>query len=304
MGSLIIDLQKDILNNEDIKTILNKALMISNELNLKEFNEWINLELNGYGDMDNLPSYRILECELRANLIDQTGFNIVTASNVPISNIPEDIYKQLMEIHINQSIFDLINICNENQDYVHFTIDLNIENLLKEYYVNNAIEIHRVCPIFKLETIIEQVKKEIMIWCSELKKNGIFGESYMFTVEEQERVKAINPIILSNSSIYIQNNFIQINNSEKKDILFHLNAIKEILHDENIKKEYVDEINEKMGIIDNELKKDNPDIKIMTDNINFLKEFVTQLLANVIANILIQHFDSILSILSNIQLPM
>lgn len=39
MDSLIIDLQKDILENKDIKSILNKALMISNELELKEFNE-------------------------------------------------------------------------------------------------------------------------------------------------------------------------------------------------------------------------------------------------------------------------
>jgi hypothetical protein len=39
MDSIIIDLQKDILENKDIKSILNKALMISNELELKEFNE-------------------------------------------------------------------------------------------------------------------------------------------------------------------------------------------------------------------------------------------------------------------------
>ena len=43
MDSLIIDLQKDILANKDIKSILNKAFVISNELELKEFNEWINL---------------------------------------------------------------------------------------------------------------------------------------------------------------------------------------------------------------------------------------------------------------------
>lgn len=43
MDSLIIDLQKDILENKDIESILNKALMISNELELEEFNEWINL---------------------------------------------------------------------------------------------------------------------------------------------------------------------------------------------------------------------------------------------------------------------
>ena len=43
MDSLIADLQKDIFENKDVKSILNKALVISNELELKEFNEWINV---------------------------------------------------------------------------------------------------------------------------------------------------------------------------------------------------------------------------------------------------------------------
>ena len=85
MDSLITDLQKDILENKDIKSILNKALMISNELELKEFNEWINLELNGYEDnLDKLPSYRVLECEVRGDAIAPTWGGVITASIAPI----------------------------------------------------------------------------------------------------------------------------------------------------------------------------------------------------------------------------
>lgn len=199
MGSLIVDLQKDIFEGKDIKSILTKALMISNELELTDFNEWINLELNGYKDnMDKLPDYRRLECEVRGNFIEQVGFNLVTTSNVPISNLPDEINEQLRNVLVYFSILELIHICDINHESVRFKPDFKVENLLKRY-LSNATEIYRVCHIFQLEAIIDRVRNEIMNWCSELKKNDIYGESYSFTTEEIEAAKTINYNIILNN---------------------------------------------------------------------------------------------------------
>lgn len=302
MDSLIIGLQKDILENKDIELILNKALMISNELELKEFNEWINLELNGYKDnLDKLPSYRILECEVRYDSIGQAGFNILKASNIPFQSISEDIDYKLREVQVYQSILELIHICDVNQGNVHFKLDFKIENLLKGY-INNAIDIYRICPIFQLEAIIGHVKKEIMNWCSELKKNKIMGESYRFTDEELEVAKTINII---SPIVHIRNTNVQINNiSYKKDIFTYLSDIKNILDENDVDEELHSTIVNNVVIIEEELSKEESDINVMKKSAQFMKDFLNQVTINVIVNLLLQNVNEILNILSSIQFPM
>lgn len=298
MNSLIIDLQKDILENKDIKTILNKALMISNELDFKEFNEWINLELNGYKDnLNKLPSYRMLECEVRYDVIDQAGFNLVTASKVPIPSISEEIDYKLREVQVYHSILELIHICDTNHESVYFKLDFKLENLLKRY-IKNSTDIYRVCPIFQLEAIINHVKKEIMNWCSELKKNKIIGESYIFTDEERETAKTINII---SPIIHIGDTNVQINNiSYKEDIFDNINDIRNILDENEVDEELHSNIINNIIIIEEELNKDESDINLMKKSAQFMKYLLNQVTVSAIVNLLLQYVNEILNILSNI----
>lgn len=302
MDSLIIDLQKDILENKDIESILNKALMISNELELEEFNEWINLELNGYKDnLDKLPSYRILECELRGDAISPTWGGVIKASNAPIQGIPDEINEQLREVRVYQSTFELIHICDINHETVHFKLDFKIENLLRGY-IENVTDIYRVCPIFQLEAIIAHVKKEIMNWCSELKKNKIIGESYIFTDEEREVAKTINII---SPLIHVGNTNVQINHiSYKENISTNLRDIRNIIDENDVGKDVYTNIINNVIIIERELNNDEPDISIMKKSAQFMKDFLNQITITTLVNLLLQHVNDILNILSSIQLPM
>ena len=303
MGSLIVDLQKDIFEGNDIKSILTKALMISNELELTDFNEWINLELNGYKDnMNKLPDYRKLECEVRADLMEQVGFNIFTASNAPVSSLPDEVNKQLREVLIYQSILELVHICDINQELLRFKPDFKVENLLKSY-LPNVIEIYRVCPIFQLEAIIDHVRNEIMNWCSELKKNDIYGEFYSFTTEEIETAKTINyNIVLNNSKIHVGDT--NLNISYKQDILVNLDEIKKVLNENDIDKETVREINNQIIIIEQELEKDTPDVDKMENASKDMRDFITQVMTGAVANLLLQYINPIIQVLLTIQLPM
>lgn len=304
MDSLITDLQKDILENKDIKSILNKALMISNELELKEFNEWINLELNGYEDnLDKLPSYRVLECEVRGDAIAPAWGGVITASNAPIQGLPDELHEKLRKVQVNQSIFELIHICDGNDENVYFKPDFKLENSLKRY-VKNSVDIYRVCPIFQLEAIIDHVKKEILNWCSELKKNNVLGHSFMFTEEEVETAKTINNFILSNSSIQIGNN-VQINNiSYKNDIVINLNSIKKVLRENDIDETVYNGIHENIVIIETEIEKENPNRGLMKNTVIYVLGFISQMLSGVASDLLLQHFSTILNIISSIQLPL
>lgn len=303
MESLIVDLQKDIFEGKDIKSILTKALMVSNELELSDFNEWINLELMGYKDnMDKLPDYRKLECEVRGNFMEQVGFNLVTTSNAPISNLPDEINKQLRDVQVYQSILELIHICDIHHETVRFKPDFKIENLLKSY-LPNAIEIYRVCPIFQLEAIIDRVRNEIMNWCSELKKNDIYGESYSFTTEEIETAKTINyNIILNNSKIHVEDS--NFNISYKQDILINLEGIKNVLKENSVDNRMLTEINNQIIIIEQELEKDIPDVDKMENASKYMRDFIMQVMTGAVANLLLQYINPIIQVLLTIQLPM
>ena len=65
--SIVLELQHDALKSDsDILGLLRKAHLIARKLGLKDFQEWVNNELNGYKDTKNIPSYRNLHGELKA----------------------------------------------------------------------------------------------------------------------------------------------------------------------------------------------------------------------------------------------
>ena len=68
MESVVIELQRELLENDcDILSALRKAHVIASKLELKEFDEWIMSELNGYQcNEENIPDYRSIKGELKA----------------------------------------------------------------------------------------------------------------------------------------------------------------------------------------------------------------------------------------------
>ena len=66
MSSIVIDLQDEILSSDcDIVQILRRAHVIAVKLGLKEFDQWISYELNGYPDQNTCPDYRKIRGTLK-----------------------------------------------------------------------------------------------------------------------------------------------------------------------------------------------------------------------------------------------
>lgn len=66
--SLIIYLEQKALNNNiSITDLLRTALAVAIKLDVQEFEEWINNELNGYKDVDSsmIPKYRFIAGEAK-----------------------------------------------------------------------------------------------------------------------------------------------------------------------------------------------------------------------------------------------
>lgn len=67
MSSVVSELQRDALDRSvGIADLLRKALVVARKLNLLELQIWIEKELNGYGQTDNVPEYREVSGQVRA----------------------------------------------------------------------------------------------------------------------------------------------------------------------------------------------------------------------------------------------
>lgn len=67
LSKSIHELQQMALNNDvDIEQLLRKAYLLSIAVRQKDIEEWINNELTGYKNEDNLPDYRYVRGELKA----------------------------------------------------------------------------------------------------------------------------------------------------------------------------------------------------------------------------------------------
>jgi hypothetical protein len=68
MGSLVLELQRDALNPEiSVLVLLRKALVVARKLNIQEFQQWVEKELNGYPERSYLPQYRFMFGDLKAH---------------------------------------------------------------------------------------------------------------------------------------------------------------------------------------------------------------------------------------------
>lgn len=69
MGGIVIELQREAMDeNISIESLLRKAYLVARKLKLKEFEEWINKEQNGYSK--EVPNYRNVAGEIK----DLTSF--------------------------------------------------------------------------------------------------------------------------------------------------------------------------------------------------------------------------------------
>lgn len=61
MSSLVIELQVEATNSSvSILELLRKALVVAKKLEVKDFEDWIELERNGYTDNQSIPQYRYI----------------------------------------------------------------------------------------------------------------------------------------------------------------------------------------------------------------------------------------------------
>lgn len=124
--TLLEEIKKAIVNNVDLTTILLKCQLLAHNIHSPEFLAWVNKELNGYQESDNIPSYRCIKVsDVKATFINWLGMSITR--EIPFGlDIPEPFSTQLYRTYLPNSVAELLDFeskCKKGHD---FNLRLNL----------------------------------------------------------------------------------------------------------------------------------------------------------------------------------
>lgn len=183
MDSLVLELQRDALDrNIHITDLLRKALLVSRKLKIKDIEDWLSGELNGYNETI-IPDYRQVSGELKV-FNPFNGWNPVMLTDKEWQDL---LCVRKLEISISQ-IENLV----ENSKGGSFLIKFPAEQAgLVMKLIGRQLEPALHASLHQLVLIIDSVKTKIMEFALDLESRGILGVGMTFSKQEQKLAESI-----------------------------------------------------------------------------------------------------------------
>lgn len=224
--TLVHDLQKKALDqNISIGNLLRNAYTVAVKLNLPDFEQWLNNELKGYKDANNLPDYRFVTGFMRY-YNPYHGWQDVTIKDTKL-------VRALEHLPIVDKISEVEQLSKSPEEiYRKLPPEMAISFARKNYGMSALIFLGKQ----QLHGIVDSVRTKILDWSLILEKKGILGEEMTFS--ETERTTAQNITInnfvgsVANAPVQQGNgNTIKIENckSELDTAKFLLDELKKII---------------------------------------------------------------------------
>ena len=199
MAGIVLELQCEALKQDgDILSLLRKAYLIARKLSLKDFEQWVNKELNGYGANDEVPAYRHLSGEVKAWNPYHGWIPVIFSQDYGLDkHESKDAIANLIDVYRN---------ADGHMAIVNFPATINATlNQNAPFETKYALFIS-VNQIFNIE---ESVRTAILEWSITLEENGIIGEGMQFSREEKEIAATTSTI-----NNYTTNFFADVSNSQ------------------------------------------------------------------------------------------
>ena len=201
---IVIELQREALDEKiSIESLMRKAYLVARKLNLKEFEEWISQEQNGY--KQEVPEYRNIAGEIKAWNPYHGWIPMVLSAEIA------DIASKMP---IPTSISELQDVYNSSES----TICLSVNGRLTEWFNEHMDFIPTKYQFFssrsELYRIMSTVRNKILDWALLLEENGIVGEGMTFTDVEKETAHNTQVINNYTNNFYAEVSDIDIQQGE------------------------------------------------------------------------------------------
>lgn len=192
---IVIELQREALeDNISIESLMRKAYLVARKLNLKEFEDWINQEQNGYKGQ--VPEYRYIVGEVKAWNPYHGWIPIVLSA---------DVADMISKMPIPTSISELQDVYNSSDSAIGLSVNGKLTEWLNDHTDFMPTNYQFFSSKSELYRIMSTVRNKILDWALLLDENGIVREGMTFT--DVEKKTAQNTQIINN---YTNNFFAEV----------------------------------------------------------------------------------------------
>lgn len=226
--TLVHDLQRKALDqNIPISNLLRVAYTIAIKLSLKDFEQWLDNELNGYKNENELPEYRFVTGFMRF-YNPYYGWLDVTIEDKRLT-------RALEHLPIVDKISEVEKLAESKEEiYRPLPPEMAISFARKNYGMRALIFLGKQ----QLHGIVDSVRTKILDWSLVLEKKGILGKEMNFNETERSNAKNVmtNYFIGNVANVPIQqgnNNTINIEQykNELDTAKFLVEEIKKLIDD-------------------------------------------------------------------------
>jgi hypothetical protein len=179
---IIQEIQNDLLNNKiKLSEILIKAKIPATKLNLLEFKNWLNKEIQGYDIKDEHPQYRCIKgvCRYKDNF---NGWQHLKFMSLQSEN-------DLSYILYSKSVYEIEELL-ETTPYTEYQTFVSAA-LIQKYALNRFSDIAIFIQRRSLSNILNGVRGKLMEYIAELDDIGIEGNNSNFTQAEKDKAQTI-----------------------------------------------------------------------------------------------------------------
>jgi hypothetical protein len=188
MSGLVSELQKACLDS-NVRTaeVLQKAYVVARKLGIKEFEDWVSKEINGYQSADKIADYRFVTGQVKV-WNPYHGWIPVIAddpkSQAVLNNRPSSQPLGSLEDA-------LVRSGTGNNLVMTFTPERE-RDILGENSLYANPKLHLSPGV--VQGIVDKVRHIVLRWCLDLEAKGIVGEGMTFSEQEKKAAESAQNI--------------------------------------------------------------------------------------------------------------
>lgn len=278
MSSLVSELQQEALNpRTDLTDLLRKALVVARKLSIKDFQTWIDNELNGYRDNKALPDYRKISGS--SQCLDRfSGW-------IPIIFSDSESEKYWTIWTCTEPISHVMALVNSKSDHDCVQVSYSAEgteSLLAS--IHSSTQVRLIVGIASLVPILDSVRTIILNWGIKLEEDNILGEGMTFTSREKAIAQSATYNItnfygaVSSSQIQQQVSdsaqFIVEEKTDIEPILKFITEIRDKLSKLELTSDIEEEINAELKTLDAQTSSPKPKPAILSESLSSIRRIL------------------------------
>lgn len=247
ISQIIEDLTED---NKSLNASLLKTKVLADKMNNDSVFAWVNNELNGYPNVNELPEYRILPASATGTFANR--FQVLKNVPIPTMNLDKEFQEFLTKMKLTNSVSNLEHHINNDKGELGITIPMEFCNYISQQVGGNAyLQFGRVTVGRNMIVeLLNNVRSRLLDFLLKIRKEFNEEENY------DDKPKVIDNIF--NGTI-IGSNVIFSGNQNQQTLTYtvnqnDLNSFKDFL-----RKNSVDEAD--IIEVESILEKDKPNIQ-------------------------------------------